>query len=44
MTPLDANEAKTRKRASLAEAAELIRNGEVVGFPTETVYGLGAVQ
>lgn len=27
---------------SLAEAAELIRNGEVVGFPTETVYGLGA--
>lgn len=27
---------------SLAEAAELIQNGEVVGFPTETVYGLGA--
>ena len=23
-------------------AAELIRAGEVVGFPTETVYGLGA--
>ena len=22
-------------------AAELIRAGEVVGFPTETVYGLG---
>ena len=27
---------------SLAEAAELIRRGEIVGFPTETVYGLGA--
>ena len=28
--------------ASLARAAERIRNGEIVGFPTETVYGLGA--
>ncbi len=26
----------------LARAAELIRNGELVAFPTETVYGLGA--
>ena len=26
----------------LAKCAEAIRNGEVVGFPTETVYGLGA--
>lgn len=26
----------------LEKAAELIRNGELVGFPTETVYGLGA--
>lgn len=26
----------------LAEAAELLRNGDVVAFPTETVYGLGA--
>ena len=24
------------------EAAKLIRSGEVVAFPTETVYGLGA--
>ena len=24
------------------EAGELIRNGQLVGFPTETVYGLGA--
>ncbi len=27
---------------SVARAADLIRRGEVVGFPTETVYGLGA--
>ena len=26
----------------LVKAAELIRNGEIVGIPTETVYGLGA--
>ena len=28
--------------ASLARAAELLRAGETVAFPTETVYGLGA--
>ena len=28
--------------AALAEAAALLRRGEVVAFPTETVYGLGA--
>ena len=28
--------------ASFEEAAQLINKGEVVGFPTETVYGLGA--
>ena len=27
---------------TLARAGELIRSGELVGFPTETVYGLGA--
>ena len=27
----------------LQEAAQLIREGELVAFPTETVYGLGAV-
>ena len=27
--------------SAIKEAAEHIRNGEVVGFPTETVYGLG---
>ena len=29
-------------QSAVAEAAELIRAGQVVGFPTETVYGLGA--
>jgi len=27
---------------SIAHAAELIRAGRLVAFPTETVYGLGA--
>src|SRR3954469_1747312 len=29
-------------QAALARAAELIRGGRLVAFPTETVYGLGA--
>src|SRR3990172_302230 len=28
--------------AAIAEAAALLRAGELVAFPTETVYGLGA--
>lgn len=28
-------------REQLEAAAQLIKNGEVVGIPTETVYGLG---
>ena len=28
--------------SDIARAAELIKSGEVVGIPTETVYGLGA--
>src|SRR5258708_35244475 len=28
--------------AALAHAAALLRNGRLVAFPTETVYGLGA--
>ena len=28
--------------AAIAEAAQRLRGGELVGFPTETVYGLGA--
>jgi L-threonylcarbamoyladenylate synthase len=30
------------KKICLTKAAELIRRGELVAFPTETVYGLGA--
>lgn len=30
------------ENANMQEAAELIRKGELVAFPTETVYGLGA--
>jgi L-threonylcarbamoyladenylate synthase len=33
---------KTSKTISLSEAAARIRDGGVVAFPTETVYGLGA--
>jgi L-threonylcarbamoyladenylate synthase len=33
---------KTTSSISLPEAAELIRAGALVAFPTETVYGLGA--
>ncbi|MFZ1109316.1 MAG: L-threonylcarbamoyladenylate synthase, partial [Rhodomicrobium sp.] len=29
-------------RASIAEAARIVRAGGLVAFPTETVYGLGA--
>jgi L-threonylcarbamoyladenylate synthase len=32
----------TRLLADVAEAALLLRDGALVGFPTETVYGLGA--
>ena len=28
--------------ADIAKVAELIKNGQIVGIPTETVYGLGA--
>ncbi|MBV9567424.1 MAG: Sua5/YciO/YrdC/YwlC family protein, partial [Hyphomicrobiales bacterium] len=28
--------------AGIAEAAALLRDGRLVAFPTETVYGLGA--
>ncbi|NDW45260.1 L-threonylcarbamoyladenylate synthase [Ruegeria sp. PrR005] len=31
----------TADRAGIARAAELLRAGELVAFPTETVYGLG---
>lgn len=38
---LDATDASTRD-AAVAEAARLLKRGELVAFPTETVYGLGA--
>src|SRR5688572_20933247 len=33
---------ESSRRAALREAAELLRTGRLVAFPTETVYGLGA--
>ncbi|SHG89693.1 L-threonylcarbamoyladenylate synthase [Ornithinibacillus halophilus] len=36
----DINEAKSK--ALITEAAQLLRAGQTVAFPTETVYGLGA--
>lgn len=39
MTKIDNNKIDER---ALAQAAELLRQGELVAFPTETVYGLGA--
>jgi protein-tyrosine phosphatase len=35
-------EAKAIEEELLAQPAKLVRSGEVVGFPTETVYGLAA--
>ena len=34
--------AESDLRRSIREGADAIRNGGIVGFPTETVYGLGA--
>jgi len=34
---------KTKQNLTIEEAARLLRDGEVVAFPTETVYGLGAI-
>lgn len=39
---LDMRRLEEREPGILDRAAELIRNGGVVAFPTETVYGLGA--
>jgi L-threonylcarbamoyladenylate synthase len=41
--PVDANAIDSQaSRVALSQAAELLRNGGTVAFPTETVYGLGA--
>src|SRR5580693_9064229 len=40
---VDANDPESRaSRQSIARAAEILRTGGTVAFPTETVYGLGA--
>jgi L-threonylcarbamoyladenylate synthase len=40
---VDAGDLNTASsRASIAQAAEILRGGGTVAFPTETVYGLGA--
>ena len=41
--PVDpANITDASSRASLGRAAQILRDGGTVAFPTETVYGLGA--
>ena len=40
--PGSVNPAETEVTHNVAFAAELLRNGQLVAFPTETVYGLGA--
>lgn len=40
---VDANDPESREsRQSIGRAAEILRSGGTVAFPTETVYGLGA--
>ena len=36
-------ETKIFKKDQLDEAVKLLAKGELVAFPTETVYGLGAI-
>ncbi|MCK4300718.1 MAG: Sua5/YciO/YrdC/YwlC family protein, partial [Planctomycetes bacterium] len=36
-------DAESIEEAQFTEAVGLVRAGEVVGFPTETVYGLAAL-
>ena len=36
-------ETKIFDKDQIDEAVELLREGELVAFPTETVYGLGAI-
>ena len=43
MTEVTAMKTKLVKMDALKEAGEIIRAGGLVAFPTETVYGLGAV-
>lgn len=41
IVPLIQDEDKETLLAKLAQAGEVIKNGGLVAFPTETVYGLG---
>ena len=40
--PIEPTNVRAPDEAAIARAVELLRTGEVVAFPTETVYGLGA--
>lgn len=40
--PLDQDIEVLKKRTEIIQAAQLLREGGLVAFPTETVYGLGA--
>ncbi len=42
MTDINVVAARTADSAAIAVAAKLLREGQLVAFPTETVYGLGA--
>jgi L-threonylcarbamoyladenylate synthase len=39
---IDAHAESAVSRGAISQAAEILRNGGLVAFPTETVYGLGA--
>lgn len=39
---VDVHDKLSTKDPQIAQAADLLRQNEVVAFPTETVYGLGA--
>lgn len=42
MTDLNVSPVRTADSEAIGEAAQLLREGRLVAFPTETVYGLGA--
>src|SRR5881392_3228828 len=42
MTQVAPSRTPVERAKAVAEAAELLRRGEIVGLPTETVYGLAA--
>ncbi len=42
MEKIETKIVKANNKESIGEGANLIKNGKLVAFPTETVYGLGA--